>query len=395
MIRRRILFVDDETKILEGLRRSLRPMREEWEAVFADGGEQALRVLQDQAVDVVVTDMRMPVMDGAAFLAEVARRHPGLGRIILSGQSDREASRRAEGVAHLFLSKPCDLPRLREAVARVCRLRDGLASAALTTLVGRWGDLPRLPDLLRDRADAGVGTDPGAERVLAVIAGDPELAAEVRNLAGDPALRLDAEATVPSELVRRIGIGGLWALVLGIRMVQVLGGIPPSAYAMASWRRACVVAGLARDIATRLDLAAATVEAAFASALLHDAGTLLFARYEPGRYAEVLERAAEVDLISAEREAFAVDHGLLGGHLLRTWGLPDPVIEAVAFQAQPSAGPGTGWTPGAAVHLAMILADGQDGHPSGWRAALDQELVGAHGVGRLMEEMRSLLVDPA
>ena len=61
---KRILFVDDETNILDGLRRMLRPLRQEWEMRFASSGEEALRLLEQEPCDVLVTDMRMPGMSG-------------------------------------------------------------------------------------------------------------------------------------------------------------------------------------------------------------------------------------------------------------------------------------------------------------------------------------------
>src|SRR6185436_12015998 len=87
---KRILFVDDESKILEGLQRMLRPMRDTWEMQFAEGSEAALADLKEQQFDVVVTDMRMPGMNGAQLLSEVRHEYPHIVRIVLSGHSDQE-----------------------------------------------------------------------------------------------------------------------------------------------------------------------------------------------------------------------------------------------------------------------------------------------------------------
>jgi len=85
---KRILFVDDEPMVLTGLKRSLHPMRAEWEMVFAAGGDEALAAIDRQTFDIIVTDMRMPGMDGAQLLEEVQRRSPQTLRMVLSGQSD-------------------------------------------------------------------------------------------------------------------------------------------------------------------------------------------------------------------------------------------------------------------------------------------------------------------
>ena len=68
---KRILFVDDESMVLDGLRRMLRGMRNEWEMEFAASGHEALKILDSKQFDVIVTDMRMPGMDGCQLLNHV------------------------------------------------------------------------------------------------------------------------------------------------------------------------------------------------------------------------------------------------------------------------------------------------------------------------------------
>jgi CheY-like chemotaxis protein len=133
---KRILFVDDEVSILDGLRRILRPMRKKWETAFASSGESALAVLDEAAFDVVVSDMRMPGMDGAALLELIREKSPGTLRIILSGYTELQASLRAVPVAHQFLLKPCDADMLSASIARATRLNEVLNSRMLTNLVG-------------------------------------------------------------------------------------------------------------------------------------------------------------------------------------------------------------------------------------------------------------------
>jgi DNA-binding NtrC family response regulator len=113
----RILFVDDELRVLEGLRRTLRPMRDRWEMDFVASAVCALDSLDKRPFDVVVTDMRMPAMDGLALLNVVSGRHPGLIRVVLSGYSDVEQKVRAAGLAHTYLSKPCAIEVLTTAIS--------------------------------------------------------------------------------------------------------------------------------------------------------------------------------------------------------------------------------------------------------------------------------------
>jgi YesN/AraC family two-component response regulator len=113
---KRILFVDDEPRVLEGLERMLYRLRREWHMVFVSSGRDALKRLSESEYDVLITDIRMPEMMGTALLEQVGKSHPQVFRIILSGTEDREITMRATALAHQFLAKPCDAKVLRATV---------------------------------------------------------------------------------------------------------------------------------------------------------------------------------------------------------------------------------------------------------------------------------------
>jgi DNA-binding NtrC family response regulator len=142
---KRILFVDDEPRLLEGLQRMLRSRRMQWEMAFANSGAEALALIAVRPFDVIVTDMRMPGMDGAELLQRVRDVAPSIIRIILSGYFQKEAAVRAVPVAHQFLAKPCDPEALREAIERACGLNATLPDEALRHAVCAIGELPALP----------------------------------------------------------------------------------------------------------------------------------------------------------------------------------------------------------------------------------------------------------
>ena len=130
-----ILFVDDEPKVLEGLRRMLRSYRSSWDMSFANGGEEALAILDAGHYDVIVTDMKMPGMDGTRLLEHVQARHPGVIRLVLSGYFEPEAGLRAVPVAHQFLAKPCQPEKLCEAIEHCCNCNDMLDGATIRSVV--------------------------------------------------------------------------------------------------------------------------------------------------------------------------------------------------------------------------------------------------------------------
>jgi DNA-binding NtrC family response regulator len=110
---KRLLFVDDEAVELEGLRRSLHGMWGEWEMRFEKSAADALQAMADSRFDAIITDLRMPSMDGAGLLEVVKRRYPGMVRFVLSGQVSKDVVLRSVVPAHQFLSKPWDPVELK------------------------------------------------------------------------------------------------------------------------------------------------------------------------------------------------------------------------------------------------------------------------------------------
>ena len=162
---KRILFVDDEPLLLKGLERSLRGMRKEWEMEFVLGGPQALDAMGRRPFDVVISDMRMPGMDGAKLLELVKEHFSQTVRMVLSGQSDKDAVFRAIRPAHQYLSKPCDIEELKQKLKCALARRDdeaalGAARQAAAALIA-YLDVPT-PGAWRDArlADGGWRQDP-------------------------------------------------------------------------------------------------------------------------------------------------------------------------------------------------------------------------------------------
>jgi DNA-binding NtrC family response regulator len=165
----RALFVDDEPMVLSGLRRMLRCLRHDWEMSFATSGREALALLERDDYAVVVSDMRMPEMDGATLLNEVAIRHPAVARVILSGHAELDAILRAVRPAHLFLAKPSDPKLLEGALQRIRRVRVDPFQDAICRKLGAHRRLAS-PAAAIERLRAALAEEPAdLDRIGAVI----------------------------------------------------------------------------------------------------------------------------------------------------------------------------------------------------------------------------------
>jgi HD-like signal output (HDOD) protein/CheY-like chemotaxis protein len=351
----RILFVDDEAPILDGLRRLLRPMRNEWEVFTAQGGEAALELLSRQPVDVVVSDMRMPGIDGAQLLEAVRRQRPSTVRIILSGQSDQEALLRTIGPVHQYLSKPCDLAMLRLAVSRSRALRQAVADPRVADFAAGITSLPTVPALYTEILACLRASEPSIARIGELVAQDLGLTARTLQVVNSALFGLPRIITSPSEAVMVLGIEPIRMMVLAVDLLKqspeaVNGGIDPEEF----WHHSLQVAWLAKAIAETERQSPEQCSLAFTAGLMHDCGRLILAHHQPQRYAPVAARRFTRidDFIAAESSALGADHGAIGAYLLSLWGLPDVLVEAVLYHHRPSHCLAHGFVPMTAVHMA-------------------------------------------
>ena len=352
----RVLFVDDEERVLEGLERALSGVvDDDCELAFAGSGAEALDLLAAEPFDVVVTDMRMPVMDGAALLERVHALHPDTVRLILSGQMEAEAALRASRHAHQFLAKPSNAETIYALVRSTSRLRELMDSKVFRRAVGRVDQLPRIPEVyqaLRVELDK---PETALRRVAEIIERDPALVATLLKLASSAFFAGQRRVSSLMDAVTRLGIG----MIQGVALATALDTDDRSLDRFELRHlhdRSLVVAMTARMLAP----VPAVGDVAFTAALLADTGTIVLARGVPDECAPVWERAAAEGRPhhELERELWGVDHAAAGAYLLALWGLPDAIVEAVARHHAP-AGIG-GWQPAsAAVRVATAVVAGE------------------------------------
>ncbi len=353
---RRILFVDDEQPILDGLRRVLSVQQMQWETAFAPSGEAALAILESSQFDVIVSDMRMPGMDGAALLKEVRERHPDVVRIVLTGLTELSATLRAVPVAHQFLLKPCDAGTLRVAVDRACSLQSILTSETLSRMVGGLGELPSAPRVYGALTLALKDPEAPLERIGSIVEQDVAISAKVLQLVNSAFFGLARSVNSVSDAVVYLGVNILESLVIKAEAFRVFRpGDRVQGFSIDEFdAHSHFTARIARTLSQPKYLS----DSAVVGALLHDIGKLVLATRVPKRFAEALRTAKEreLPLHRVEAEIFGVTHAEIGAYLLSLWGLPTFVTEAVAHHHDPARVPHQTFDAVTAVYVANLLA---------------------------------------
>jgi HD-like signal output (HDOD) protein len=356
--KKRVLFVDDEPKVLEGLQRMLRKLRGEWEMEFAENGREALEKMARQPFDVVVSDMRMPEMDGAQLLNAVKERYPGTVRLILSGHSDKEMILRSVGPTHQFLAKPCNADTLKETVIRAYALRELLASSELNTIVTGIDALPSLPTLYAKLLEVLQSPDTSVQEVAEIIGNDVGMTAKVLQLVNSAFFGLRRHIENPAQAIGYLGLDTVQSVVLTATAFSELNDNPEAlATAEVIYPHSVKVGGLAGTIAKSVSDDKRLIDDSVMAGMLHDVGKLVFVAKLPNLWQEVnrMARDKKLPIQEAERAVTGVTHAELGGYLLGLWGLPNPIVEAVVFHHRPRTFLNRVFSALTAVHVANEL----------------------------------------
>jgi HD-like signal output (HDOD) protein len=285
--------------------------------VFALGGPQGLVEVEGSKFDVVVTDMRMPVIDGAALLTRVKELQPHAVRLVLSGQTDPQTALKSVFTAHQFLAKPCDIEKLRSVVKRCCDLNALLAADELKSLAGDVSMLPAAPTTYLAISRALTNPNSSIGDVARIVEREPTLCAKVLQVVNSAFFGLPRAVSSVSQAATYLGTLALRDLSLAM---EALSSVQPNKSTLtAASHAAFQLNALSVGLLARRWFVAERRKAddAFVAGMLRDMGHLVLAtrpRGEPGE---------------------SEQHAALSAYLLGLWGIPHTVLEAVAFHEHP------------------------------------------------------------
>ena len=357
-MKKRILFVDDEPSILEVLRHMLKGMASQWEMTFARSGQEALEMMARSPFEVVVTDVRMPGMDGADLLSSVKKQYPQTMRLVFSGESEREVIYRLIGSTHQFLLKPYDLNIIRDTIARAFTLRDMLSAESLEKMVSQIKTLPSLPDLYYNLVKELQSPYPSVDKVGDIISKDLAMSAKILQLVNSAFFGLRQHVSSPAQAAALLGLDLLKSLVLMVHIFTQPAQLTMRNFSLkALWTHSLSVGSLSQEVALQQNIEKKASDDAFIAGLFHDLGKLILVANMPEQYNQVLTmvHAKHLLLTDLERQILGASHAEVGAYLLGLWGFSDAVIEAVAFHHNPAKCRDQSFGPLTTVHVSNIF----------------------------------------
>lgn len=393
-VKKRILFVDDEPMVLKGIQRTLRKMRKHWDMTFTASAAEALEILDVNPMDVIISDMKMPEMDGVQLLGEVKRRHPQIVRLILSGHVEQETTIQSVQFAHQCLSKPCDVELLKQTLAKLFALREILSDDAIKKIVSQIESLPSLPSIYTEIVAEMQADDPSIKNVGEIISRDVSMTAKILQVVNSVFFGLPRKIGNPQQAVMLLGLETIKSLVLSVKIFSEFSQQRNAWFNIDGiFNHSISVSSNAKAIVKSEKLDQDLVNYSLMAGLLHDLGKLILATNFNATYEQVMaeSRTSEKRLWELEQAAFGTSHAEIGAYLMGLWNIENPIIEAIAFHHRPSkcASPHLGLL--AAVHIANGLeheeASLEDPELQG---QFDEEYLARLGVSGRISEWRQV-----
>ena len=395
-LKKRILFVDDEPMVLRGLQRTLRKMREVWDMAFASSAQEALAILDNNPMDVIISDMKMPEMDGTELLAQVKQRHPHVVRLILSGHVEQETTIKSVRFAHQCLSKPCDVEVLKQTLAKLFALRDILSDESIKKIVSQIESLPSLPAIYTQIMAEMQSDDPSIKNVGAIISRDISMTAKILQVVNSVFFGLPQKISNPQQAVMLLGLETIKSLVLSVKIFSEFSQKKNSWFNLdAIFNHSISVSTHAKAIVKSEKMNQEVINYSLMAGLLHDLGKLILATNFKDTYRQLLTESQNSthELWELEYETFGTTHAEIGAYLMGLWNLENPIIEAIAFHHCPTKSVSTQMGLLAAVHVANAL-DHAEGLPQDQQMDLqyDDEYLDRLGVADRIPEWRQLCI---
>jgi HD-like signal output (HDOD) protein len=360
----RLLCVDDEPLVLDMIQSAVATLLPDWEVAVAADARQAFAALDGAPFDIVISDMRMPRIDGAQVLRRVRETQPGSFRVIMSGDSGGEAALRASTLAHQYLLKPIGLAELVAVLSRVETARRWLRDPALLNLVGGIHALPSVPTLYAELTARLTDPRCSVSDIAGIVGRDIAMSLKILQLARSAFFGLGSDRLNLEVAVIRLGVGVIQGLALTVGVFEAFRRVVPGSFSIEDEQVHAVAVAQA---ACRLELPGLGIEEAFLAGLMHDVGKLVLAARRPESAQRLRAQAASERRPLAEVEAveLGATHAEIGAYLLALWGMPHPIVEAVLHHHAPSRLPAAGAPLVTAVHLADGLVRRAEDQASG------------------------------
>jgi HD-like signal output (HDOD) protein len=329
-----ILFVDSDSNQLQSLKRTLREFKEKWQIHYAADAEQALEIMQQTAVDIVVSETQLSGRQGSELLKEVQLHHPSTTRLLFSGQAMRTPAQEIVHHAHQFIAKPCKSDELVNILQRICYLRSQLNNPSMEEMISSLGTLPSLPSTYQQMISALQSDTATVKDIGKIAAQDIGMSAKILQMVNSAFFGLPQKIASPEHAVTLLGIETVTNLALSAGVFSQLDPDVMDEFNLDQlWQHSMLVSGLVQRLSQAAGLDQQARQIPILAGLMHDLGKLVLATQDTEEYRRIRRQSEQdsVPMYEVETESLWCSHATIGAYLMGLWGLPFSAVEAVAL----------------------------------------------------------------
>jgi HD-like signal output (HDOD) protein len=389
--RRAILFVALNPEDAEAAATGLKGRLHKWRLGFASTTQEALALLRAAPFDAVIMNLQAQGIAPNRFFKEVMESCPEALRIGLTGSDERRTIQHAGTPVHQFLARPLEPMVLTAVLARAFAARDFLSQEHFRRLVAGLQSLPVLPAIYTKIVEALKTEDTALQQIGELVAGDLALSTKMLQLVNSAFFGLSRAISQPAEATMFLGVETVKALVLSLDVFSQFSRVRLKEFSPELlWQHSWTTGVLARRLCEFEETERVIADEAFMAGLLHDAGKLVLAENYPAALEGNIEEANQkkIGLWEQEFSIYGASHAELGGFLMRRWGLPPGVVDAVTFHHRPMLARNRSFAAVTAVHLANTLPRLIAGESAIPAESVDVGYLGTLGMEDRLEEWK-------
>lgn len=316
-------------------------IKPDWLVEFASSGREAMNKIAISRPNIIISELNLPLEDGTELLKAIQKAYPKMIRIVLSSEPDGQSEEvlRATQYAHRFLAKPFGGELLISEIEKAVKLRKVLNAPNLLEIVSGIPYLPSLPSLYFELVEAIESPYTSLSGIGEIISRDLSMTSRILHLINSAFFGLPRKISNPQTAVVMLGMNVIKSLVFFVKMFFAAPDVVlPGLSLDELWAHSSMTARLSKEIASDFLASDNVKQDSFLSGMLHDVGKILLLEHPAyfHKVLKVIEANNKKDFSDAEYEIFGTSHAEIGAYLLGLWGLPDPVVETVAYHHRPS-----------------------------------------------------------
>ena len=330
-MKKNILFVDDEKQILRAVKRFF--IQKDFDVFLADSGEEALKILENEDIHLIISDVRMPKMDGFELLKRVKEKYPATLRLILSGYVEENLVLKAiqNGLAKMYLTKPWDNEKLLETIERIFELEDILNHKDLLAVLNKMEGLPTILKIY-NKLQSYIKNDRDIKEIAEIIEMDQSIAARVLHVANSAFYGVQTGSV--QKAIVYLGLANIKNIVFTTSIFEASqSAIKSTINKEMYWQHANLTNKITNFLYEKV-ICKKLPHTYGAAGLLHDIGKIALLNYFVN-CKKVFPNSDSIKSLEDIENAVNVPHEKLGGCLLNWWEIPYPIVESALYHHNP------------------------------------------------------------